>query len=64
MYIDELYKCAGQWYIHNGDIILGLKYLLKAKQHNSIFAELEKSSINIVIDNNLRYITIIPADFR
>lgn len=54
--LKELYKRAGEWYIQNGDIISGLKYLLKAKEYDLILAEFEKSSINIVIDNNSRYI--------
>lgn len=55
--LNGLYKRAGQWYIQNGDIIKGLKYLLKAKEYDLILTEFEKNSINVVIDNNSRYIS-------
>jgi len=54
--LDDLYKRSGQWCIQNGEIIEGLKYLLKAKEYDLILAEFEKSSINLVIDNNSKYI--------
>ncbi|KUO53072.1 MAG: hypothetical protein APF76_14875 [Desulfitibacter sp. BRH_c19] len=54
--LNELHKRSGQWCINNGDIISGFKYLLKAKEYDLILAEFEKHSINLVIDNNPRYI--------
>ncbi len=53
---DDLNKRAGQWHILNGDIISGLKYLLKARAYDLILLEFEKDSINIIIDNNPMYI--------
>lgn len=54
--LPELYKRSGEWCIDNGDIISGLKYLLKAKEYHLILAEFEKYSINLVLDNNPLYI--------
>lgn len=53
---DDLYKRSGEWCLQNGDIITGLKYLLKAKEYDLILNEFEKDSINVVIDNNPSYI--------
>lgn len=55
--LDNLYKRCGQWYILNGDVIAGLRFLLKAKEYDLILAEFEKSSINLILDNNSRYIS-------
>lgn len=54
--LEEIYKRSGQWCINNGDIITGLRYLLKAKEYALILKEFEKSSINLVIDSNPTYI--------
>ncbi|MGE4284333.1 MAG: LuxR C-terminal-related transcriptional regulator [Clostridia bacterium] len=54
--IGDLYKRSGQWCIHNGDIISGLKYFLKAKEYDLILEEFEKDGINLVMDSNPRYI--------
>ncbi len=54
--LDKLYKRSGQWCILNNDIISGLKYLLKAKEYDLILTQFEKSSINLVIDNNPGFI--------
>jgi len=56
MVLDDLYKRSGEWFINNGDVILGLKYFLKAKEYDLILTEFEKSSITEVIDSNPRYI--------
>jgi LuxR family maltose regulon positive regulatory protein len=65
---DNIYKRSGQWCIHNGDIISGLKYFLKAKEYDLILAEFEKNGINLVIDSNPRYILevfkSIPLDIK
>lgn len=54
--LEDIYKRSGQWCINNGDIISGLKYLLKANEYDLILEEFEKSSINLVIDSNPTYI--------
>ncbi|HBW37260.1 LuxR C-terminal-related transcriptional regulator [Desulfosporosinus sp. BICA1-9] len=56
MDFEGLYKRSGEWCIDNGDIITGLKYLLKAKEYDLILSEFEKSSITKVIDSNPKYI--------
>ncbi len=65
---DELHRRSGQWYILNGDIIAGLKYLLKAKEYDLILSQFESNHINLVIDNNPRYILElfenIPVEVR
>lgn len=55
--INELYQRAGQWHILNEDIIEGFRYLIKAKEYDLILYEFAKNSINLVLDNNPRYIT-------
>lgn len=56
---DSIFKRSGQWCIYNGDIISGLKYLLKAKEYDLILEEFEKSSINLIIDSNPTYMVEI-----
>ncbi|SKC84388.1 LuxR C-terminal-related transcriptional regulator [Maledivibacter halophilus] len=54
--IRDIYRRSGKWYINNGDIIAGLKYLLKVKEYALILNEFEKESITKVIDNNPKFI--------
>ncbi len=54
--INHLYKQSGQWCIHHGDIISGLKYLLKAKEYDLILIEFEKSQMVEVLDNHPKFI--------
>lgn len=66
--LEALYKRTGEWCINNGDIISGLKYLLKAKEYDLILAEFEKGSINRVLDSYPGYIlelfNYIPTEIR
>lgn len=63
-----LYKRSGQWCINNGDVISGLKYLLKAKEYDLILIEFEKSRMVEIIDNNPKFILEIfeqiPAEVK
>ena len=52
----DLYKRAGEWCILNDDIIMGLNYLLKAKEYDRILEEFEKPTFTAVIDRNPQYI--------
>lgn len=51
-----LYRRCGQWYMDNGDIVTGLKHLLKSRAYYLILSEFEKSSINLILDNNPKFI--------
>lgn len=54
--INNLYRHSGQWLIDNGDILSGLKHLLRAKEYDFIMSEFKKSRIIEVIDSNPLYI--------
>ncbi|AOT71975.1 LuxR C-terminal-related transcriptional regulator [Geosporobacter ferrireducens] len=46
----NLYKRSGEWYIESGDVLLGLKFLLKAEEYDLILAQFEKAGMTKVID--------------
>lgn len=53
----ELYKRSGQWCVQNGNVLTGLRYLLKAEEYDLILDEFEKSiSITRLMDSSPSYI--------
>lgn len=46
----NLYKRSGEWYIESGDVLLGLKFLLKAEEYDLILIQFEKDGMTKVID--------------
>jgi LuxR family maltose regulon positive regulatory protein len=50
--LPKLFKRAGEWYLKNGDLLSGLKFLLRAGEYYLILAEFEKSGSTKVIDKD------------
>lgn len=46
----NLYKRAGEWNIESGDVLSGLKFLLKAEEYDLILAQFEKGGMTKIID--------------
>lgn len=52
----EIYKRSGIWCSNNNRILLGLKYLLKAKEYDLFLEEFEQARITKILDSHSKYI--------
>ena len=46
----RLYRRSGEWFIENGELLLGLRFLLHAGEYDLFLAQFEKPGITKVID--------------
>ncbi len=46
----KIYRRTGEWYIENGNVLSGLKFLLRAEEYDLILLQFEKEGITEVLD--------------
>ena len=65
---DKYIKRIGKWYVNNDDVITGINYFLKINEYDLVLKEFEKKRINIIFDNNKKFVistfNIIPEKYK